>query len=189
MPLWWVVGHEVTSQDSMGVHGGSRPLPPITDSRDRVGSSNHCRLSVGRGGRLWVCPSPCTSLRLQRTRSFCICQTDAGRGRAAGTLLRGLGAGCRQLPAAREMPPAVNVSNVTNEPSVHPQAGGEQAGGSRRGRGCWGTLTGLPGGGVPTLWGCCVLPAALCPRSAGTASQGSEGHPTGGGFPAFPRGW
>lgn len=35
-----------------------------------------CRVMRGPG----LCPSPAVSLHLQRTRSFCISQTDAGRG-------------------------------------------------------------------------------------------------------------
>lgn len=144
----------MTSQDSMGVHGGSGPLLPITDSRDKVGSISHRHLSVGLGGALWVRLSLHVSIHLQRTRNFCICQTDAGGGRAAGTQHWGPAGGCQELlAAAQEMSPAVNVANVTNEPSVHPQAGGEQGGVSRRGRGHRGVLAGLPNGVSPRFVG------------------------------------
>lgn len=144
-------------------------------------SSNHRCLSAGRGGGLRVCPSPCASLHLQRMRSFCICQTDVSGGQAAGTQHKGPAGVCWQLPATQEMPPAVNVSIVTNEPSVHPRAGGKQGGGSRRSRGCYGVLT---GGVFPPLWGCWVLPteslplpqpAALRPCGAGVANGGTKG--------------
>lgn len=54
-------------------------------------------------------------------RSFCVCQTDKGEGR---TLSTGAGASQELLPL-QELSPTINVSEVTNEPTVHPRAGRE----------------------------------------------------------------
>lgn len=181
----------MTSQGSMGVHGGSGPLLTITESKDKVGSISHHHLSMGRQGGLWVCPSPCVSLCLQRMRSFCICQTDASGRRAAGTQHRGPAEGCRELPAAaQEMPPAVNISNVINEPSVHPPASGEQGGGSAGAGEAVGSSLASPVECPSALLGFWVLPTeclslpqptAPRPHGAGVAdrARGGSGHPAG----------
>lgn len=87
--------------------------------------------------------------------------------------------------AAREMPPAVNVSNVTKEPGVNPQAGGEQ-GGERRGAG------GAVGSPLASLVGCPHLcgvtgfsPLRLCPFLRPLPTQ-NRGAPRGA---AGPAGW
>lgn len=114
----------MTSQDSTRCVEGPDSFPPSLTAGTKWQAS-------AIAGCLWgeeeVCPSPCASLCLQRMSSFCTCQTDVGGGRAASTQHRGLAGGCWQLPvAAQEMSPAVNVSDVINEPSVCPQDGGER---------------------------------------------------------------